>query len=210
VPRSPGLHSCLSPMHTASGARPRGPARRVADRRDAISCAAASASAGYGRKRRLTPLGRSSTIYRQCLEAAHLGDPISPRYRSARRKTTTTLPQRGGTSGTVPVELPYPSALSQRSARLSSGQSGRMAQHPVVQARRPSPRVLYREHAPTHRSEGSATTPQCRPARVRPFADLIASARTSSPCTPSPRGEHQHAYAAAFTALSATPPDQAK
>ena len=141
MPRSPGLHSCLSPMHTASGARPRGPARRVADRRDAISCAAASASAGYGRKRRLTPLGRSSTIYRQCLEAAHLGDPISPRYRSARRKTTTTLPQRGGTSGTVPVELPYPSALSQRSARLSSGQSGRMAQHPVVQARRPAPRV---------------------------------------------------------------------
>ena len=50
-----------------------GPARRVADRRDAISCAAASASAGYGRKRRLTPLGRSSTICRPCSEAAHLG-----------------------------------------------------------------------------------------------------------------------------------------
>ena len=89
----------------ASGARPRGPARRVADRRHPISCAVASANARYGRKRRLAPLGRSSTICRQCLEAAHLGDPISPRYRSARRKTTTALPQRGGTSGTVPVQL---------------------------------------------------------------------------------------------------------
>ena len=105
MPRSPGLHSCLSPMHTASGARPRGPARRVADRRHPISCAVASANARYGRKRRLAPLGRSSTICRQCLQGGAPRRPISPRYRSARRKTTTVLPQRGGNSGTVPVQL---------------------------------------------------------------------------------------------------------
>jgi hypothetical protein len=100
-------------MHTASGARPRGPAWRVADRRHPISCVVASANARYGtRKRRLAPLGRSSTICRQCLEAlggawrrVRFRQGIAQRAERQLTKTTTVLPQRGGNSGTVPVQL---------------------------------------------------------------------------------------------------------
>ena len=36
-----------------------------------------------------------------------------------------------------------------------------------------APRPPSREHTPTHRSGGAATTPQCRPARVRPLKHLL-------------------------------------
>ena len=36
-----------------------------------------------------------------------------------------------------------------------------------------APRPPSREHTPAHRSGGAATTPQCRPARVRPLKHLL-------------------------------------
>ena len=66
------MHSCLSPIHTASAERERGSSGARGDRRLPTSCTAAPADARYVSGPRLTPLGRSSTICRPC-SAAHLG-----------------------------------------------------------------------------------------------------------------------------------------
>ena len=100
--------------------------------------------------------------------------PISPRYRSPGRKTTTALPQRGGTSGTVSsidgVAVSIGLVTAPRAARQRPIWSHGTA--PLTPRHR-APRPASREYAPAHGSGEATTTPQCRPARVRPLKHLL-------------------------------------
>jgi hypothetical protein len=164
------VHSCLSPIHTASAERERGSSGARGDRRLPTSCTAAPADARYVSGPRLTPLGRSSTICRPCSEAAaasnfakvSLTQPKDNcRHASARRH------QRDGIDG---VAVSIGLVTAPRAARQRPIWSHGTA---PVTPRLGAPRPPSREHTPAHRSGGAATTPQCWPARVRPLKHLL-------------------------------------
>ena len=164
------MHSCLSPIHTASAERERGSSGARGDRRLPTSCTAAPADARYVSGPRLTPLGRSSTICRPCSEAAaasnfakvSLTQPKDNcRHASARRH------QRDGIDG---VAVSIGLVTAPRAARQRPIWSHGTA---PLTPRLGAPRPPSREHTPAHRSGGAATTPQCRPARVRPLKHLL-------------------------------------
>ena len=112
----------------------------------------------------------AGSAWRQCL-AAHLGVrfrqvSLSPpkdndRPASARRH------QRDGIDG---VAVSIGLVTAPRAARQRPIWSHGTA---PVTPRLGAPRPPSREHTPAHRSGGAATTPQCRPARVRPLKHLL-------------------------------------
>ena len=164
------MHSCLSPIHTASAERERGSSGARGDRRIPTSCTAAPADARYVSGPRLTPLGRSSTICRPC-SAAHLGIQFRQGIaHPAERQLPPCL------SAEAPAGRYRWSCCIHRpchSAPRGSPAANLVARHstPNSTARRPAPTVS--RATPAHRSGGAATTPQCRPARVRPLKYLL-------------------------------------
>ena len=144
---------------------------RVADPRYPIRCAAAPASAGMegsvglpcAAVRRLSA-GRAWR--RRHLETDFAQMSIGPPKGDSRPASAQRLQRdgAGGVNGSISL------SSSPRAARQRPIWSHGTA---PLTPRLGAPRPPSREHTPAHRSGGAATTPQCRPARVRPLKHLL-------------------------------------
>jgi hypothetical protein len=143
----------------------------VADPRYPIRCAAAPASAGMegsvglpcAAVRRLSA-GRAWR--RRHLETDFAQMSIGPPKGDSRPASAQRLQRdgAGGVNGSISL------SSSPRAARQRPIWSHGTA---PLTPRLGAPRPPSREHTPAHRSGGAATTPQCRPARVRPLKHLL-------------------------------------
>ena len=143
----------------------------MADPRYPIRCAAAPASAGMegsvglpcAAVRRLSA-GRAWR--RRHLETDFAQMSIGPPKGDSRPASAQRLQRdgAGGVNGSISL------SSSPRAARQRPIWSHGTA---PLTPRLGAPRPPSREHTPTHRSGGAATTPQCRPARVRPLKHLL-------------------------------------
>jgi hypothetical protein len=106
-------------------------------------------------------------VYRnRCLETDFAQMSIGPPKGDSRPASAQRLQRdgAGGVNGSISL------SSSPRAARQRPIWSHGTA---PVTPRLGAPRPPSREHTPAHRSGGAATTPQCRPARVRPLKHLL-------------------------------------